>query len=291
MNLHDDFWDRAGGADVDALSALEKMRPGLRRARQRRRLAVASGAVVLLLPLVVGFGMLRGSGGTGGGTEVVTATVPDIGSPAPSLTSSTTNVTGELGTATSGTSPATVPGPDAGSNPDTGVSGEGELGDGGSTTSVVGSTTTAAGGGTPPGTGSDPAPGTSTPTTATSTSTTSPGSTTTGPGSSTSTTSTTIPPTTTTVDDTHQRTFTAASGGSVTVSWDSGGMALISVDPAAGYTSKIEGQSATEIQVEFESATAKTDVVITFDNGQPNASYSYEVEGGDGGDGGEEEGD
>ncbi len=294
MNRYDDFWDRAGGADVDALSVLENMRPGLRRARQRRRLALASGTAVLLLPVVIGLGVLRGSGGRSGGTEVVTATVPDFGTAGTADTTSTTDPLGDLGTPTTATAPATTPGTDPTSGPD--LTGEGDTVEGGTTTSTSapGSTTAGSGGGPTTSSAGDPSPDGSDPTSTTTLSpTTSPGTTTTrpDPSSSTTSTSTTIPQTTTTTSGDQQQTFTAASGGSVTVSWNSGGMTLVSVNPAPGYTSQVDSQSSTEIKVEFDSATAKTDVVIHFDNGQPTASYSYEADSGDSGDSGGDQGD
>jgi hypothetical protein len=94
---------------------------------------------------------------------------------------------------------------------------------------------------------------------------------TTMPGTTTPTTSTT--PTTTAVPlAPFTETFSSA-GGSITVNWNGSALSLVSADPAAGYTTKIEDNQADRVRVRFEGAD-NWRIEVRISNGQRQVTIS-----------------
>ena len=257
--LAETLQSRAGSGATSVAAAHEAV---LARAGHiRRRRAATVGAVAMVALMIGGVVLLPRGGGD-------TLAPSDTGDVLPSVQSTdeptpATTVVGDVDATATTIVDLTIPPPTAGSSSTTSVPVRSTTTDGTATTVAGGSptTNTTPGSTVVPVTNPGTTPNTTTPGTSppgTSPTSVAPSSSSV-PGSSTTAPAATVQPFTRTYD---------SSGGSITVNWNGSLFSLLNVEPASGYQSEIEDNSATRIRVRFRSDSGDARIEVRVNNGE-----------------------
>ncbi len=259
--LRDEF-DRRAGGDVSIAAAHDAV---LARAGQVRRRRAAIAGTGALVALVVGGLVLIPRGG---GDSLAPA---DSRLPLPAVEDVPDTTVARTATDGVNADPTTTTEPSTSTSVVPAIPPSVVASDRSTTTAMGGSATTTSPGATPTTRPTaPPAPTTSGGTVTTAT--------TSGSGSTVTTTATTssstassptssVPSTTNPSVAPFTRTYDSA-GGSITVDWDGDSFTLLSVAPAAGFSSEIEDQQATRIRVRFSGDSDDSRIEVRVNNGQ-----------------------